>query len=147
MFKYYWVAEFKNKTIRQDKEDRYSKYNPEAEYNPSSFRDFKDYFDLHPNELLKFSLVSKGETYSVDFTKPNNPEIFVDRTSRYGSRTHTILHRQKRDISNCQPIYYRNMEVVATNGVFGEPRVMSYVIGYQGNLPDGSNTQKTFCVV
>ena len=43
--KYKWVARFKKKTISQPSDDRYSKYDPKSEYNPSSFRDFLDYFE------------------------------------------------------------------------------------------------------
>ena len=45
--KYKWIANFKKKAIIQPDDDRYSKYDPEAEWNPSSFRDFQDYFDEH----------------------------------------------------------------------------------------------------
>ena len=45
MFKFLWKATFKGKVICQHPDDKYSKFDPEASYNPSSFRDFLDYFE------------------------------------------------------------------------------------------------------
>ena len=51
-FKYLWRAVFQKKTITQHPEDKYSRHNPDAEWNPSSFRDFQNYFDNHSTTRL-----------------------------------------------------------------------------------------------
>lgn len=146
-FKYLWKATFKNRVITQHPEDRYSKYDPKAEHNPSSFRDFQEYFDKHPDELIGFELVSRDAIYTVDLTRPWCPMIYLDERGRWGAEKHTVIHREKRPLRDVRIIYYRNMENTITNGVFGEPRVIGYVIGYQGIDNNGNNRQKTICVV
>lgn len=145
-FKYLWRASFKDKVITQHPEDLYSKHNPEAEWNPSSFRDFQEYFDKNPDGLICFELVSKNATYTVDLTRPWCPIIYSDETGRWGAEKHTLIHREKRPLRDVRVIYYRNMEVDAINGKFGEPRVISYVLGYQG-LDDNGNSRKKMITV
>lgn len=146
-FKYLWRAVFNKKVITQHPEDKYSKYNPDAEWNPSSFRDFQNYFDNHSEELISFELVSKDATYTVDLTRPWCPMIYVDERGRWGSEKHTLIHREKRPLRDVRIIYYRNMETTITNGVFGEPRVLSYVIGYQGIDENGNSRKKMITVI
>lgn len=148
-FKYLWKAVFKNRVITQHPLDLYSKHDPKAEYNPSSFRDFQDYFDKHQEELESFNLIDKsGTMYVVDFHKKGLPTIEkIEYGRSYFSNNPTILHREKRELKDIRVIYFRNMEVQATNGVFGEPRVLSYTLGYQGIDKNGNNRQKTIVVV
>ena len=146
-FKYLWRATFKKKVITQHPEDKCSNYKPDAEWNPSSFRDFQNYFDKHPGELIAFELVSRDATYTIDLTRPWCPMIYSDERGRWGAEKHTIIYREKRPLRDVRIIYYRNMENTITNGVFGEPRVLGYVIGYQGIDNNGNNRQKTICVV
>ena len=146
-FKYLWRANFLKRTITQHPEDRYSRFNPDAEWNPSSFRDFQNYFDKHPNELMSFELVSKNKTYTVDLARPWSPVIYCDEETKWGSIIHTLLVREKRPIRDVRIIYYRNMEANIVDGVFGEPRVVSYVIGYQGIDDNGNNRQKKITVI
>lgn len=146
-FKYLWRAVFNKKVITQHPEDRYSKHNPDAEWNPSSFRDFQNYFDKHSGELISFELVGKDATYTVDLTRPWCPMIYVDERGRWGSEKHTLIHREKRPLRDVRIIYYRNMETTIVDGVFGEPRVLGYVIGYQGIDENGNSRKKMITVI
>lgn len=147
-FKFLWRATFKNKVITQHPEDKYSKHNPEAEYNPSSFRDFLDYFEGHKSELVKFELISDTTTVGIDLENANKPEIVMDVRNRWGTYTKkTLLHREKRVLSDVRVIYYRKMEAKVVDGAIGEPRVAEYVLGYQGLDENGNNRQKTISVV
>lgn len=146
-FKYLWRAVFLKKTITQHPEDKYSRHNPGAEWNPSSFRDFQNYFDGHSGELISFELVGKDATYTVDLTRPWCPMIYVDERGRWGSEKHTLIHREKRPLRDVRIIYYRNMENTIVDGVFGEPRVLGYVIGYQGIDENGNSRKKMITVI
>ena len=146
-FKYLWRANFIKKTITQHPEDKYSGYNPDAEYNPSSFRDFQNYFDGHSGELISFELVGKDITYTVDLTRPWCPMIYVDERGRWGSEKHTLIHREKRPLRDVRIIYYRNMEATIVDGIFGEPRVLGYVLGYQGLDENGNSRKKMISVI
>lgn len=146
-FKYLWRAVFQKKTITQHPEDKYSRHNPDAEWNPSSFRDFQNYFDGHSGELTRFELVGKDTTYTVDLTRPWCPIIYVDERGRWGSEKHTLIHREKRPLRDVRVIYYRKMEVDAKDGKLGEPRVVGYCLGYQGLDANGANRQKVVTVV
>lgn len=146
-FKYLWRAVFQKKTITQHPEDKYSRHNPDAEWNPSSFRDFQNYFDNHSKELISFELVGKDATYTVDLTRPWCPMIYADERGRWGSEKHTLIHREKRPLRDVRIIYYRNMEATIVDGVFGEPRVLSYVIGYQGIDENGNSRKKMITVI
>lgn len=147
MFKYLWKATFEHRTITQHPEDKYSKFDPKAEYNPSSFRDFIDYFDAHKKELRKFELISKENIFTIDFSSEGKPVIYCDRYGRYGSHSHAILYREKRPLHDIRVIYYRKCECECRNGVFGAPRVNSYVIGFQGLDENGHNRQKQISVI
>jgi hypothetical protein len=136
-----WRATFKDKVIRQHPEDRYSKYKPGAEYNPSSFRDFQEYFDKHPGELNKFELIGDNAVATVDLTRPWAPVIYLDEYGKYGSHKKTIIHKEKRPLKDVRIIYYRNTQATIVDGQMGEPSVQSYVLGYQG-LDDSGNCRK-----
>ena len=147
-FKYLWRANFRKKVITQHPQDLYSKHDPKAEYNPSSFRDFQNYFDEHKSELDMFGLWSDKGCYLVDFTKDGYPIIkMIEKGKHWSGDKEIILHREKRELKDIRVIYFRNMEVQATNGVFSEPRVLSYTLGYQGIDKNGNNRQKTIVVV
>lgn len=146
-FKYLWRANFIKKTITQHPEDKYSGHNPDAEYNPSSFRDFQNYFDGHSGELISFELVGKDKKYTVDLTRPWCPVIYCDEEGRWGSEKHTLIHREKRPLRDVRIIYYRNMEATIVDGVFGEPRVVGYVLGYQGLDGNGNSRKKMITVI
>lgn len=146
-FKYLWRANFLKRTITQHPEDRYSRFDPEAEWNPSSFRDFQNYFNGHSGELLSFELVGDGIVYTIDLARPWCPIIYSDEKKRWGAEEHTLIHREKRPLRDVRIIYYRKMEADVTNGLVGEPRVAGYVIGYQGLDSNGNNRQKVITVI
>lgn len=147
-FKYLWRAEFKGRVICQHPEDLYSKHDPKADYNPSSFRDFQEYFDKHKDELETFTLWSDGDFYTIDFTKKGHPEIRMLRKGKnWASDKVVILHREKRELSDIRVIYYRNMEATMEDGKLGEPRTSSYILGYQGLDQNGDNRQKKLTVI
>lgn len=146
--KYRWVALFKKKMIKQPLDDKYSKHDPTAEWNPSSFRDFQDYFDEHQNELELFHLISEDADYAVDLTDQGKPKILeTKRGSHWGADKTVILHREKRPLSDVRIIYYRKMEMKVINGQASSPEVVGYVLGYQGTDKNGNNRQKVITVL
>lgn len=149
MFEYLWKATFKKKTICQHPKDLYSKHDPEAEYNPSSFRDFLDYFEEHPDELVKFELANRDKSRSivVSFEKPSKPSIWALEISRWGNEKKTLLHAEKRPLSDIRVIYFRAMETTIKDGAIGEPKVLNYTIGYQGLDGNGASRKKMITVV
>lgn len=120
-------------TITQPEDDRYSKHDDSAEWNPSSYRDFLDYFEEHKDELKFFNLgnLEKLNIVSVNFVNRKHPRI-----EGYGNN-------YLGELDDAQPIYYRQMQNTAVNGVFGEPKVVAYVVGYQGKDKNGRNIQRT----
>lgn len=146
-FKYLWSAKFANgHVVRQRPDDRYSKHNPKAEHNPSSFRDFLDYVESHPDvPLVEFTLSNKEKAYTVSFENPERPVIYYDENNKYGIPTkHYEWFKCKRDLTNTRPIYYRRMEL---DIMTGEKRCLGFVIGFQGNEANGRNYQKTITVL
>ena len=146
-FRYLWRAVFKKRVIRQHPEDRYSKHVDGAEYNPSSFRDFQEYFDKHQEELEYFELVGESSVLTVDLFRPWAPVIYIDEYGRYGSHKKTVLHKEKRPLKDVRIIYYRNMETTIVDGNMGEPKVIGYTVGYQGTDSNGNNRKKTVTVI
>ena len=147
--KYRWVAKFKKKTIVQPTDDRYSKYNPNADWNPSSFRDFVDYFEGgHAEELERFEIFSEEGSFWVDFTKKGHPVIMCRKAGKNWARDkEIILHREKRELENIRVIYYRNMETTITTDGRQNTKVLGNVIGYQGLDKNGNNRQKKITVI
>ena len=146
-FKYLWSAKFANgHIVRQHPNDLYSKHNPKASYNPSSFRDFLDYVESHPDvPVVEFKLSNKDKAYTVGFEQPGRPVIYYDENNKYGIPTkHYEWFKCKRDLTNIRPIYYRQMEL---DILTGEKRCLGFVIGFQGNEPNGNNYQKTINVL
>jgi len=146
-FKYLWSAKFANgHIVRQHPNDLYSKHNPKASHNPSSFRDFLDYVESHPDvPVVEFKLSNKDKAYTVGFEQPGRPVIYYDENNKYGIPTkHYEWFKCKRDLTNIRPIYYRQMEM---DLLTGEKRCLGFVIGFQGNEPNGNNYQKTINVL
>lgn len=146
-FKYLWSAKFANgHVVRQHPNDLYSKHNPKASHNPSSFRDFLDYVESHPDvPVVEFKLSNKDKAYTVGFEQPGRPVIYYDENNKYGIPTkHYEWFKCKRDLTNIRPIYYRQMEM---DLLTGEKRCLGFVIGFQGNEPNGNNYQKTINVL
>ena len=146
-FKYLWSAKFANgHIVRQHPNDLYSKHNPKASHNPSSFRDFLDYVESHPDvPVVEFKLSNKDKAYTVGFEQPGRPVIYYDENNKYGIPTkHYEWFKCKRDLTNIRPIYYRQIEM---DLLTGEKRCLGFVIGFQGNEPNGNNYQKTINVL
>lgn len=146
-FKYLWGARFANNhTITQHPQDLYSKHDPKLAHNPSSFRDFLDYVEKHPDvPVVEFRLFNKEKSYTVSFENPKRPVIYYDETNKYGVPTkHYEWFKCKRDLENVRPIYFRQMEM---NMLTGERQCLGFVIGFQGNETNGRNYQKTINVL
>lgn len=146
-FKYLWSAKFANgHIVRQHPNDLYSKHNPKASHNPSSFRDFLDYAESHPDvPVVEFRLSNRDKAYTVGFRQPGRPVIYYDENNRYGIPTkHYEYFKCKRDLTNIRPIYYRRMEM---DVMTGEKRCLGFVIGFQGNEPNGGNYKKEINVL
>lgn len=145
-FKYLWGARFANgHAITQHPQDLYSKHNPESAHNPSSFRDFLDYVEKHPDDpVVEFRLFNKEKSYTMNF-ESKRPIIYYDENNRYGIQTkHYEYFKCKRDLTNIRPIYYRRMEI---DVMTGKKRCLGFVIGFQGNESNGNNYQKTLTVL
>lgn len=151
-YKYMWLAVFEDgKIIRQHPEDLYSKHDPKAEHNPTSFKDYLDYCEGHtPSE---FVIYNEGEKeYGVLFDiKGGHPAIYSRKiyAGDYGIiiRPPEVIYREPEKLKNIRVIYYRSMEAPITDGVMGEPVCKGFVIGYQGIDADGNNRQKTITVI
>ncbi|MBQ1569583.1 MAG: hypothetical protein IIZ78_00560 [Clostridiales bacterium] len=147
-FKYLWLANFKKKTILQDPEDKYSKHDPNAEYNPSSYRDFEEYFNGHEGDLATFELWSDDNVFIVDFVKAGHPSIRCIRKGKnWAQDVVTILHREKRELHDIKPIYMRNMQADIIEGQLTTPKVLSYTLGYEGIDKNGDKRKKIITVV
>ena len=141
-FKYLWRAKFANgHTITQHPQDLYSKHDPNAEHNPSSFRDYLEYAESHPdNPLVEFSLFNKTDNFVVDISLGDRPVIRYTQNNKYGIQTKEYVHHKcKRPLKNIRPIYFRRMEL---DMITGEKKCLGYTIGFQGNEPNGNNYQK-----
>lgn len=147
-FKYLWKAIFEHDgehhIITQPRDDKYSKHNPEAEWNPSSFRDFQEYFDEHPDQLVEFRLETGDscdyEEWGVCF---DDGRVHVQHgwKDESGLWHMSIIHKEESRLYNLRPIYYRQCESEIVNGEMRGSRVLNYTIGYQGNLETGENVK------
>lgn len=147
-FKYLWLANFKKKTILQDLEDKYSKHDPNAEYNPTSYRDFEDYFEGHKEDLTTFELWGEENVFIVDFNKPGKPSIRCIRKGKnWAKDVLTILYREKRELHDIKPVYRRNMQADIVGGKLSTPKIASYSIGYEGLDQNGEKRKKIITVV
>ena len=147
LFAYLWEAKFANgHIVRQHPQDLYSKHNPESDYNPSSFRDFLDYVEKHPDvPVAYFKLANKEKSYTVSFENPKRPIIYYDEINKYGIPTkHYEWFRCKRDLTNVRPIYFRRMEM---DVMTGEKRCLGFVIGFQGNESNCNKYKKEINVI
>lgn len=119
--KYLWSGIFANGTvIDQPKNDLYSKHDPDAEWNPSAFRDLQDYQD-NVCTLKIFQLDSYDHHVSVNLL---TGEWFMD-DKRFFMDENDINSERKL-------IYYRTMQRYNNDGVWDdEPVVVSFTIGYE----------------
>lgn len=126
--RYKWQAIFGDGTrITQPDNDRYSKYDPTKEHNPSAFRDVEDKREKTP--LVAFVL--------RDITD-DSQAVLLDLEARifYVNNMPLKLAGDEQFIydMNCKPaglIYYRTMEQKMSSG--SKPIVKSHTIGYSYN--------------
>lgn len=139
-FDWLWQAHFADgKVIKQPEDDRYSKHDDLADWNPSSFRDFLEYFNDGEHKLSSFGLVNeKTQQVVVVRLDMDKPKMFSYKNGDVGV---TPIHKEMQLLKHVQPIYYRAMRNTVIDGKFGEPEVEAYCIGYQGKNKDGQNVK------
>lgn len=139
-FNWLWHAHFSDgKVIVQPEDDKYSKHDDNKDWNPSSFRDFLDYFNENRDKLTSFGLVNREKRQAV-LVRFDRDEISMF-SYKDGDLDVTPIKKETERLVDAQPIYYRRMQNKAVNGVFGEPEVLSYTIGYQGRDKNGKNVK------
>ena len=147
-FDWLWQARFMDGTvICQPEDDKYSKHDDNADWNPSSFRDFLDYFDNGKNKLSSFGIVN-GRTGDVVVVRFDNDLPYMFKYHK-GDKDVVHIHSARVEcfkMYSAQPIYYREMKNTVVDGVFGKPEVQAYVIGYQGQDRNGHNIQYKYRV-
>lgn len=138
-FSWHWQARFKDgKVIVQPDDDKYSKHDDSKDFNPSSFRDFLDYFNKDRDNLESFGITNyKEDKVVVVRFDENEIRLF---TYKKGDKD-VVVKKKCEKLENAQPIYFRKMENTSVNGVFGTPKVVSYTIGFQGTDKNGKNAQ------
>lgn len=138
MFKYRWTAEFEDASfITQPEDDRYSKHDDNAEWNPSSFRDIQE----HDGILRYFSLFNKSQdTYTIDLYTG----IFtVVKNGDCSTEMEFSLERPLEELSDRELIYFRTMRM---NMQTGEQYIHAYNFGYKGKDKDGNVVEKVITV-
>lgn len=138
--KYLWQATFQGApdskhVITQRADDRYSKHDDSLEQNPSSYRDFLDYFEVHESDLRWFDLISAKTgklCYRVRFwnIKPDITKA-MNIADPYGE----IIHDGKVAVTHCRPIYSRRVE---HNLDTGKKEILHYELGYTGKQDNGA---------
>lgn len=142
-FDWLWQARFSDgKVICQDPEDKYSKHDDSKDWNPSSFRDFLDYFNSNRDKLTSFGIVNSRQRKVVVVRFDENKIRMFKYTDGDVDVEH--IHDEHTTLYNVQPIYYRKMQNRSVNGVFGEPEILFYTVGYQGQDGSGRNIQYTY---
>ena len=120
MFYYLWTAIFADGTrIQQPSNDRYSKHDDNAEYNPSAFRDILD--KQQESELIGFELKSVDGLHAC-FLNMQSRSFVIDSNRIW-------LERPGEELTDIKLIYFRTMESTSKNP---EPRVVAYNFGYAG---------------
>lgn len=115
-----WSAFFEDgHVIDQPEDDRYSKHDDKADWNPSAFRDVLEYKKA---PLLHFALLgpANNDIYSVDLD---------EGTFRIGTKEMSL---EVEPLENRKLIYYREMERRNVGGIWLEASVKRYALGYEG---------------
>lgn len=133
--KYLWTAYFEDgKVMEQPADDRYSKHDDSAEYNPSAFRDLLEYQEKA--KLIYFDINDGTFAYGFDF----NLGRFGISGTWFSLETEEELKDRKLD-------YWRGVQrddVHNPDGTVseGEPYVYAYFFGYTGINSKGEKVQK-----
>lgn len=134
--KYLWTAYFEDGLeIQQPANDRYSKHDDEAEWNPSAFRDVLEAQEKG-NKLTSFELTRVygyaqiGEVFWVNL---EDGRFAVSNDGGLDS----YFKMEDEPLTDRKLIYHRIMRQEFTDGEPGEPFVHQYAIGYEGKDSDG----------
>lgn len=135
MFYYLWTAIFADGTkIHQPSDDRYSKHDDTAEYNPSAFRDILD--KQQESELIGFELKSVDGLH-VCFLNMQSHSFVIDSNRIW-------LERPGEELTDIKLIYFRTME---SSNINPEPRVLAYNFGYAGkDVNSGKIVEKVITI-
>lgn len=139
--KYLWVGHFEDETfIAQPENDQYSKYDENAEYNPSAFRDLLEYMEKSP--LKYFEILSNDNTrYGVDI-----------RTGLFDvDGTQFSIEDQDEPLTDRRLVYWREVRQDAVMQGDGSmeaeaPYVAAYYFGYEGKNANGKLVTKAIRV-
>lgn len=134
MLKYLWEAAYKDgHKIQQPLDDKYSKHDNSAEYNPSSFRDLLDYCEQSP--LRFFALIGHDkQVYAVNL---ETGEFFFNGTI-------FMLDQPLEELENRKIIYYRTHRM---NIETGEQYTYAYNFGYEGKHPKSGKIVKRIITI
>lgn len=128
--KYLWSAVMEDGfVINQPFDDRYSKHDDNAEWNPSAFRDILEY-----DKPVSIFMLYEPFTASVW-------SLNLHTGTFYHNGVKTL---QKRAVKPTEPklVYYRNVEQNYIDGEAQEPEVVEYCFGFEYKKKDGTNGQK-----
>lgn len=122
---YLWSAYFTDgQTIHQPSDDRYSKHDPDAEHNPSAFRDFLDKSETVAPLWFK---LYRPMSDPIDFI-----HLRLDNGLFWINGTFFKLHDQNVHPTDLKVIFYREVKQEYINGEAQEPRVTAFYLGYEG---------------
>lgn len=122
--KYLWTAVFKDGSqLDQPEDDRYSKHDDNAEWNPSAFRDIQE----HPSEVQIFALRGADSAFYV------NLETGEFATLNGLEANPIVYSLEQEPLKKRKLIYVREMQQHQVLGEdAGAPYVNRYIIGYEG---------------
>ena len=113
--------------IDQPEDDRYSKHDDNAEWNPSAFRDIIDYEEKSP--IGWFHLLADKHIYAVNL----QTGVFSIDGQEF---------KLDDDDATRKLIYFRTMEKNNVDGQWQEPSVVSYNFGYEYKNKSGRTVKR-----
>lgn len=135
--KYLWLAKFSDgHIITQPEDDRYSKHDDTADWNPSAFRDIQDYESSSGLHVQQFCLVAKDDPAVV----LNIDEGTLEVSNGSPFATKFSLEKPGDALVNRQLIYYRTRTL---DLISGKQYIQSYTMGYKGTDHKGHVVERT----